>query len=377
MLWIDCAVALLIVAGFPAALLIQRKLRQARTASALQIESACAIVEERFVGIGGIEQWIGIRGEDRKNPVLLVLHGGPGCSYSIFTPHLRSWEQYFTIVQWDQRGGGKTYARMGPHRSGEISFERLTRDALEVVEYVRARLGKDRIFLLASSLGSTFGTQAVRRRPDLFYAYIGTDQNVGMQRGRDEGFCEVLQRLRWLGLRNGAKTLERIGSDPTRWSSDDYNAVARWTMKSDSKGFRRTMKLLKDAVWYAPGWTLRDIRAFVAGMRHTLEKLLPEIARYDAWRQGTCFEVPFFIFQGEDDVLTTPRLAEVLFNDIVAPIKRMALIRGAGHFAAFMQPEQFLRELLVDVRPLAETPRSIYRSAACGSTLASTSAARP
>src|SRR5580658_7963342 len=147
MLWIDCAVALLIVAGFPAALLIQRKLRQARTASALQIESACAIVEERFVGIGGIEQWIGIRGEDQNNPVLLVLHGGPGCSYSIFTPHLRSWEKYFTIIQWDQRGGGKTYARMSPSRSGEISFELLTRDALEVVEYVRARLGKDRIFV--------------------------------------------------------------------------------------------------------------------------------------------------------------------------------------------------------------------------------------
>jgi hypothetical protein len=42
------------------------------------------------------------------------------------------------------------------------------------------------------------------------------------------------------------------------------------------------------------------------------------------------------------------------FNDVVAPIKRMRLIQGAGHFAAFMQPDEFLRELLVDVRPLAD-----------------------
>jgi hypothetical protein len=76
MLWIDCAVALLIVSGIPAALLIQRKLRQARTAAALQIESVYGIVEERFVRIGGIDQWIGMRGEDQNNPVLLVLHGG-------------------------------------------------------------------------------------------------------------------------------------------------------------------------------------------------------------------------------------------------------------------------------------------------------------
>ena len=353
--WVVCTVVLFGAVGFPAALLIQRKLRQARTATALQIESACGIVEKRFVRIGGIEQWIEIRGEDQDNPVLLVLHGGPGCSYSIFAPHLRSWERHFTIIQWDQRGSGKTYARMGPRRSGEISFEQLTRDALEVVEYVRARLGKDRIFLLASSLGSTFGIQVVRRRPELFYAYVGTDQNVGMQRGREEEFSEVLKRLHALGLSKGIKALERIEPDPTGWSPDDYNTVARWTMKSDPEGFRRTMKLLKDAVWYAPGWTLRDIRALVAGMRHTLEKLLPEITQYDAWKAGTHFEIPFFIFQGEDDVLTTPKLAEAFFTDVVAPIKRMTLIQGAGHFAAFMQPNSFLRELLADVRPLAET----------------------
>jgi pimeloyl-ACP methyl ester carboxylesterase len=355
MIWIICAVVLIGAVWFPAALLIQRKLRQARTAAALQIESAYGIVEERFVRIGGIDQWMGIRGEDQNNPVLLVLHGGPGCSYSIFTPHLRSWEKYFTIIQWDQRGGGRTYGRMGPRRSGEISFEQLTSDAMEVVEYARARLGKDRIFLLASSLGSTFGTQLVRRRPELFYAYIGTDQNVGMQRGREKEFCEVQKRLRGLGLIKGVKALERIGPDPSGWSPNDFNTVARWTMKSDPEGFRRTMKLLKDAVWCAPGWTLKDIRAFVAGMRYTLDKLLPEITQYDAWKQGVHFEIPFFIFQGADDVLTTPKLAEAFFNDVVAPIKRMTLIQGAGHFAAFMQPNEFLRELLVDVRPLAET----------------------
>ena len=159
-----------------------------------------------------------------------------------------------------------------------------------------------------------------------------------------------------LGLRKGVKAIERIGPDPTRWSPEDFNTVARWTMKSDPQGFRRTIKLLKDAVWYAPGWTLKDIRAFVAGLRHTLEELLPEITRHDAWKESPRFGVPFFIFQGADDVLTTPKLAEIFFKDVAAPIRRMALIPDAGHFAAFMQPDLFLRELLVDVRPLAEAP---------------------
>ncbi len=76
----------------------------------LRIRSAHGMADERFARIGGIDQWIGIRGEDRDNPVLLVIHGGPGSSYGIFTPVIRSWEKHFTVVQWDQRGAGRTLA---------------------------------------------------------------------------------------------------------------------------------------------------------------------------------------------------------------------------------------------------------------------------
>jgi proline iminopeptidase len=354
MIWLICAPVLLLIAGLPAALLLHRKLRQTKIAAGLRIETALGIVEEGFVQIGGIEQWISIRGEDRSNPVLLVIHGGPGSCYSIFTPHLRGWEKHFTVVQWDQRGAGKTFGRTGRCGSGAICMKRLTSDGIEVADYLRAHLGKIQLFLLASSMGSTFAMAIIRSRPDLFYAYIGTDQNVGMVRGRGEGHCQLLQRLHALGMKKGVKTVERIGADPALWTPDDFTAAVQWTMKSDPQGFRRTIKLLKDAVWYAPGWRLGDIRAFVGGMRFSLEQLLPEIVQYDAWAaHGTRFEVPIFIFQGSNDVLTTPTLARAYFEEIVAPIKKMELISDAGHFAAFLEPEQFLEKLLDRVRPLA------------------------
>ncbi|HVN93020.1 MAG TPA: alpha/beta hydrolase [Terracidiphilus sp.] len=282
-----------------------------------------------------------------------MIHGGPGSCYSIFTPHLRAWEKHFTVVQWDQRGAGKTFGRMGSRSQGELTLKLLTSDGIEVADYLRARLRKDKLFLLASSMGSTFGMQIARLRPDLFHAYIGTDQNVGLVRGREEDHRRVIERLRTLGLTKGVRAIERMGADATLWTRDDYEAFARWTMKSDPAGFRRTIKLLKDAVWYAPGWRLGDVRAFVAGMRFSLEQLLPEIVRYDAWAQGTRFALPIFIFQGENDVLTTPALARAFFDDIAAPMKQMDLISGAGHFAAFLEPEQFLEKLLTYVRPLA------------------------
>jgi len=64
------------------------------------------------VRIGGIDQWVSIRGTDRRNPVLLHIHGGPGyISIPMSWWFSRGWEEYFTIVQWDQRAAGKTHYR--------------------------------------------------------------------------------------------------------------------------------------------------------------------------------------------------------------------------------------------------------------------------
>ena len=42
------------------------------------IRTADGVQEAAYLPIGGIEQYIRVRGRSRANPVLLVLHGGPG-----------------------------------------------------------------------------------------------------------------------------------------------------------------------------------------------------------------------------------------------------------------------------------------------------------
>src|SRR5215211_4693995 len=129
--------------------LAYRKSHQRKVAQALVINTPNGIVEERFVRVGGVDQWIQIRGEDRGNPVLLVLHGGPGWPNAVFTHPLRPWEQHFTVVQWDHRGAGKTLGRTGKAGSGEMTFDRRVADAIEVTEFIRQYLGKDKVVLLA------------------------------------------------------------------------------------------------------------------------------------------------------------------------------------------------------------------------------------
>jgi pimeloyl-ACP methyl ester carboxylesterase len=79
----------------------------------------------------------------------------------------------------------------------------------------------------------------------------------------------------------------------------------------------------------------------------------------DARRLGTRFAVPFFLLQGETDVMTLTSLAQEYFTDIQAPVQDLALIPDAGHLAACYQPEAFLAAPLTRGAPPRRNPRRI------------------
>ncbi|HVF16516.1 MAG TPA: alpha/beta fold hydrolase, partial [Steroidobacteraceae bacterium] len=115
-----------------------------------------SIQEARFVSLGGIDQWITIRGVERDAPVLLWVHGGPADVQSPLVSVYESWAQRFTLVQWDQRGAGKTFGKnAGP--ASEVSLDRIAQDGIELVEYVRQQLRVSKIVLAGHSWGTVVG----------------------------------------------------------------------------------------------------------------------------------------------------------------------------------------------------------------------------
>ena len=210
----------IVVVGF----LVYRSDRQARNGPALEITAANGIVDGRFVTLGGIEQWISIRGEDRGNPVILVLHGGPATSYMSFTALFRAWEKHFTVVQWDRRGVGKTFGSNGRAGSREMTLDRIVSDGIELAELLRQELGKPKIILLGHSMGSMIGVAMAARRPDLFHAYVGTEQIVDMAPNEEASYRLILERAREQHNDKAIKRLVRIGPPP-------YESAAHWGVK--------------------------------------------------------------------------------------------------------------------------------------------------
>src|SRR5580704_13617058 len=123
-----------------------------RNARQYAIDSARGVDEAMYVHLGDIDQWVTIRGEDRQNPVLLFVHGGPGdvtnpWSFALFA----AWEKRFTVVQWDQRGAGRTLRKTGPSVALTMTLDRMARDGIELSEFLWKHLGKPRIVLVAHS----------------------------------------------------------------------------------------------------------------------------------------------------------------------------------------------------------------------------------
>jgi pimeloyl-ACP methyl ester carboxylesterase len=341
-----------------------RKVRQRQVANALEITTPNGIVEQRFVRVGGIDQWIQIRGEDRDNPVLLVLHGGPGWPNAVFTLPLRPWEQDFTVVQWDHRGAGKTLGRNGKAGSGEMTFDRRVADAVELIEFLRRHLDTDKVIVLAESMGTLTGLPLALRRPDLVHALVVTDLYVNMAANEARKRQLTLERLRAASNAKGVAALEGIGGDPTRWDLAAWNSNMAWAFKTNVPTPNLDRRLLFPQALSSPIYSLRDLYTLFVGFQWSTAQMFEELKDYDARRLGTRFEVPFFLFQGATDVVTLTSLAEEYFGEVEAPTKGLALIPNAGHFAAFTQPEPFLAELRTRVRPLASatSPSSTRRA---------------
>lgn len=310
---------------------------------------ATPIQETRFVTLGSVEQWVTIRGANRANPVLLVVHGGPGDAQSSLRSTYAVYEKDFTIVQWDQRGAGRTYAK-NPNSPPEP--ERVELDGIELAQCLCEYLAKKKILLLGHSWGSYLAIGMVQRRPELFAAYIGTGQ-VGSWRANVQAqFDFMLTKSRAANDRRKVEQMEAIGTPDAKNAAQYFSW---WRMRNpymtraDVKWFEDLAQIVRTN----PDFTEEYMKALGDGMGYSGRTTLSAMLATELPTTANTFKVPFFVIQGKEDMATPTSVAVQYFNVVNAPRKKLILIEHAGHFAFVTHREEFLAGLVKHVRPLA------------------------
>lgn len=332
--------------------LIYRAYQQHETARSLAIHTPRGVQEAMYVRLGGVDQWVQIRGDDWNNPVLLFVHGGPGNATSPFGALFRPWERRFTVVIWDQRCAGKTYARSGTQSCEGMSLATVARDGIELSDFLRRRLHKSKIVLLGHSWGTMVGLRMAHDRPDLFSAYVGTGQVVSIPEKEPVIYDRAMASARAAHDDAGVRTLLAIGRPPYR-SSKDLMVERNLSMSHDSAAERGLYTHLAAVGLVAPGWSLWDIYQYLQAAPHAEDATFADTANYDARDLGGVFAIPIFVLNGADDNVTPAVLAQRYVAGLKAPKTEFVALPGAGHSAVLTEPEVFLRELDERVRPIA------------------------
>lgn len=314
-----------------------------------------SIDRKEHPALGGLSQTVHIWGSAAHKPVLLFLHGGPGIPnrHTVRRCHLDLCDD-FTVVAWDQRGCGGSYAGC-PRES--LTLDRMVDDAAELVEWLCQQLQVDRVFLLGGSWGTELGTFLVARNPEHLGGYVGYGQVVNGVANEDLSYAYCVEKATAAGDQESLDTLRRVGP-PVR---GQYTPVLQGLLDQrkilshyGGHSVKKEHYVLDTAlpILTSPEYTLSDKLGVVKGYRFSLENLWPTIVDYDFVASPHDFAVPYFIFQGRHDNNTPSALVQDYYDSITAPDKDLVWFENSAHGPLGEEPERFkalLREKLLEL----------------------------
>lgn len=308
------------------------------------------------IELGGVPQWILIRGNNANSPILLKVHGGPGQAEMATVGLNRLLEKDFVVVEWDQRGAGKSAASFEP--TSAMKLEQIVADTVELTERLLKRFDQKSLILVGHSWGSIVGMKAIQKRPALYRAFVSTGQianySEGLRVGYDFLIVEASRRNNAAALRD----LITIGQPP--YEGSDSGA------KRDIHG-----RWLTDfgALWHSSdkfdriGWMISSVEyswpeklGYTRAAERAFSLLLPDLLSIDLATSVPAVAVPVYFAVGRHDYLAPTEVSRAFFSRLVAPQKEWIWFEKSAHFPQWEEVEKF-HDLLAN-KVLPETAKS-------------------
>jgi pimeloyl-ACP methyl ester carboxylesterase len=323
-----------------------------------QIVSPEGLQAIETVPIGGIKQVVSIRSQDLRNPVLIYFHGGPGfVEMPLDWWWNRGWDEYFTVVQWDQRDAGKTYVASGPSDPALLTPERFQADAEEVVQWARKRFGKRKVFVLGHSWGSMLGLKLAAAHPEWLHAYIGMGQATNSLESERRGWIWTMAQAQADGNEDAVAELRSIAPYATTPGPIPVASILvqrKWLGHYGGAAWRRKGGDFEAAAFkLAPEYTDEDVKNAFKGQAAVTNALLPRILSTDLSTIRT-LKVPLVLILGRHDRNVSSEVAAEWFAKLRAPSKKLIWFERSAHHMTSEEPGKLLTTLITHARPIAE-----------------------
>ncbi|WP_319563054.1 alpha/beta hydrolase [Marispirochaeta sp.] len=293
------------------------------------------------VRLGGYKQSILIRGLDRDNPIIIFLHGGPGYPcLSYIKKYQSELEKYFVIVNWDQRGSGKSFSPFIP--AGSMTEQQLIIDLDDLVNYVRNRFNKEKIIIVGHSWGTVLGISYSKIHSEKVLAYVGIGQVINHEKAELIGYQFTTNRANETKNEKAIKELESIGKPPYTLASRKMAIQRKWLNRYGGNEITVICKneIMKSII-SSPEYSLFDGLKFFVGNIYSVTKLYKYLEQTDFEKSDKEYSVPIYFCAGKHDYITPSGLTEEHYNQISAPQKELYWFEKSGHEPHLEEKEKF------------------------------------
>ncbi|PJN90668.1 alpha/beta hydrolase [Bacillus sp. mrc49] len=290
------------------------------------------------VEINGSSQEIMIRGKDKDNPVIIFVHGGPGCPEIPYADQYQDLlETNFTVVNYDQRASGKSYHFFEDYSN--LSSDLLVEDLLAMTDYISERLGKEKIILIGHSYGTYIAMQAAYEAPEKYEAYIGIGQMSDTTESEIDSLNYSINQAQKAGNTDDILFLqgltEKIKNGDTFTPRNyvmKYGGASRLIDNPDGDNI---------GILFSSEYNLLDVIRYNFGLSFSQNILLKEVLKNPLPTIVTDLKIPCYFIMGKYDYMTSTKAAKNYFNMIEANKKEFITFEQSAHYPQFEEKEKF------------------------------------
>jgi proline iminopeptidase len=296
------------------------------------------------VRLGGVDQWVSIRGRSVDNPVLLYLSGGPGGSDLALVRWNQRLEDRFTVVVWEQRGTGMSYPSIDP--SDALTLDRMVADGIELTRWLQGRFEEQKVYLVGNSWGTILGVLMAQRSPELFWAYIGTGQMVSPRETDRILYAQALGYADRTGDQALADRLREWGPPP--YPDPTTDALAHATIgllyedlePYDLAATEIRPNTMTDRFFHGE-YGLLDSWNSLRGLADMFSILYPELRDIDFRVSATRLELPVYLLEGRHELTSRRGPALEWYHLLQAPSKQLVWFERSGHNPQFEEATRY------------------------------------
>ncbi|MTI68132.1 MAG: alpha/beta hydrolase [Firmicutes bacterium] len=302
--------------------------------------------ELEVVNIGGIDQYILQRGDNRENPLILFLHGGPGNGQiGYMSDYQKELEKHFIVVNWDQRGAGLSYSDNIKKES--MNIEQFINDTFEVTNYLKTKFNKEKLYLMGHSWGSLLGMKVIDKYPELFYKYIGIGQVADMWEGEKICYDYVKKMASKENNKLAIQELNEIDPPPYDNSLECIQVIRKWVSEYDGTMKNGELvptmyKGMKNSKYYND----EDIEKWEKGGAFSAINMLDEILESSLFKEIKRVKIPVIFFGGKHDYTTPQKIAFKYLQKLKAPYKEFIWFENSAHMPMIEECEKFEKEVI-------------------------------